>query len=219
MGARHGQSRFKHAIENPGAEPPQKPLDTRARLIAAARTLFAERGYQNATVREIAARANTNLASINYHFRTKDDLYRAVLRDTLTSPLTDAPRPVPEAADRDTRLEQFIRAMIFGIVDDGTNERSRLLAWELLRPTGLVAQANDVEILPFVSHAIDVARAFAPPDVDADLLTDIALWLIGQCLLIRRTGRNNTASINALSMLAARGLRCFEGKTPQESER
>lgn len=210
MGARRGQGGFKQVIENSGTNSPPKLPDTRTRLIAAARTLFAERGFQNATIREIAARANTNLASINYHFRTKDDLYRAVLRDALTKPPPDPHELPAQPADRDARLAQFVRCMILGVVDDGTNERGRLLAWELLRPTGLVAQANDVEILPFVSQAIDIARAFAPADVDADLLTDIALWLIGQCLLFRRTGRNGAASIDALTRLAAQGLKGFE---------
>lgn len=194
-------------IENLRREASSRPPDTRTRLIAAARTLFAERGFQNATIREIAARANTNLASINYHFRSKDDLYRAVLREALASPLnTPLPADAPVSASRDELLASFVSAIMFGIVDDGGNERSRLLAWELLRPTGLVTQANDVEILPFVGHALNVARAFAPENADADMLTDIALWLIGQCLLFRRTGRNDAASVKVLLALAHGGL-------------
>lgn len=206
-------------IENSAEPAPKRPPDTRTRLIAAARTLFAERGFQNTTIREIAARANTNLASINYHFRSKDDLYRAVLRETLTSPLTDAaPRPAKAPQSRDERLATFVSAIIFGIVDDDDgNERNRLLAWELLRPTGLVTKANDVEILPFVAQALEVARAFAPEGADADMLTDIALWLIGQCLLFRRTGRTDAASVNMLTELATGGLRTLCTAHPRAS--
>lgn len=52
---------------------------TRARILDAAETLFAERGYEAASLRAITAAAGTNLASINYHFGTKEALLRAVM--------------------------------------------------------------------------------------------------------------------------------------------
>ena len=46
--------------------------DTASRLLNAAGPIFAEKGYQNATVREICAAAGVNLASVNYYFRDKE---------------------------------------------------------------------------------------------------------------------------------------------------
>ena len=54
---------------------------TKQRLLAAAGTLFAGRGFAATTMREIAERAGVNLAAANYHFGSKKDLYVAVLRD------------------------------------------------------------------------------------------------------------------------------------------
>ena len=51
---------------------------TRERIVAAAGELFAARGVRGATMREIAARAGTNLASAHYHFGSKEALYLAV---------------------------------------------------------------------------------------------------------------------------------------------
>lgn len=59
---------------------PKDSEETRARLIEAAGKLFAEKGFNAVTVREIAKAAETHLSALNYHFRSKEELYRAVLR-------------------------------------------------------------------------------------------------------------------------------------------
>jgi AcrR family transcriptional regulator len=52
---------------------------TKAKIIDAAGQLFAERGFKGVTVRDIVRQANTHLSALNYHFRTKDALYREVV--------------------------------------------------------------------------------------------------------------------------------------------
>ena len=59
---------------------PSAPEETRWRLLQAATEVFAEVGYRAATTREIARRAEVNLASIHYHFGDKAELYREVFR-------------------------------------------------------------------------------------------------------------------------------------------
>src|SRR5437773_10008882 len=53
---------------------------TKDRLMAAASELFAERGFNRTTVRDIAARARVNVAAGHYHYGSKRALYLAVLR-------------------------------------------------------------------------------------------------------------------------------------------
>lgn len=52
---------------------------TRAHLLETAGQVFAERGFAGTTSKEICARAGTPLASVNYHFGSRDALYEAVL--------------------------------------------------------------------------------------------------------------------------------------------
>ena len=56
---------------------------TRERILKTAARLFAERGYEATSIRTLAAKARVNQAAINYHFKTKDGLYREVLRDAI----------------------------------------------------------------------------------------------------------------------------------------
>ena len=54
--------------------------NTRGSLIKAAVHLFAEKGFQGASVRDIVVKARVNQAAINYHFKGKDGLYLEVLK-------------------------------------------------------------------------------------------------------------------------------------------
>ncbi|HEY8518318.1 MAG TPA: TetR/AcrR family transcriptional regulator [Candidatus Binatia bacterium] len=52
---------------------------TRERILEAAIELFSERSYDGATLRDIAARAGVTQPLLNYHYRSKDDLWRAAV--------------------------------------------------------------------------------------------------------------------------------------------
>ncbi len=57
--------------------------DTRTKLMDAAEELFAEKGFAAASLRAITGRAGVNLAAVNYHFGSKEDLAREVIRRRL----------------------------------------------------------------------------------------------------------------------------------------
>ncbi|GAA0229931.1 TetR family transcriptional regulator [Saccharothrix mutabilis subsp. mutabilis] len=72
--------------------------DTKAALLAAAREVFMQRGYEGATVRSIAARAGVDAAMVNHWFGGKEGLFaKAVLQlpvdpNTLVDHLLSGPR-------------------------------------------------------------------------------------------------------------------------------
>ncbi|WP_018351395.1 TetR/AcrR family transcriptional regulator [Longispora albida] len=59
-------------------------MDTRERIMAEALDLFAERGYEKTSLREIAERLDVSKAAVYYHFKTKDDIFTGIL-DSLMS--------------------------------------------------------------------------------------------------------------------------------------
>ena len=58
-----------HGCEDQGCE------DTRDRILAAAQKFFAEKGFDTTSVRDITTEADCNVASVNYHFGGKENLY------------------------------------------------------------------------------------------------------------------------------------------------
>jgi AcrR family transcriptional regulator len=54
-------------------------LQTKVRILDAAETLFMEHGFEATSLRALTTTADVNLAAVNYHFGTKEELFQAVL--------------------------------------------------------------------------------------------------------------------------------------------
>ena len=54
-------------------------VETKERILDAAETLFMEHGYEATSLRALTSAADVNLAAVNYHFGTKEELFQAVL--------------------------------------------------------------------------------------------------------------------------------------------
>jgi TetR/AcrR family transcriptional regulator, fatty acid metabolism regulator protein len=61
----------------------EKNSATRDKIFAAARELFEEKGFDVTSVREIAAKAGVNVALINYHFGSKENLLLAHMEESV----------------------------------------------------------------------------------------------------------------------------------------
>jgi TetR/AcrR family transcriptional regulator len=89
-------------------KPSIREINERA-ILAAAESVFAERGFSGATVSMIAARAGSPKANIHYYFPTKETLYRAVIQRVLTAWL-DAARSFDLSDDPVEALTAYIGA-------------------------------------------------------------------------------------------------------------
>lgn len=56
-------------------------IDTKQKILDAARVLFAAHGFDGTSVRDIATTAEVNVASVNYHFHSKEKLFFSVIDD------------------------------------------------------------------------------------------------------------------------------------------
>jgi AcrR family transcriptional regulator len=63
----------------------ERKEETRAELIAAAKTVFARRGFAGASLEQIAAEAGYSTGAIYWHFSGKDDLFLAVFEEYATT--------------------------------------------------------------------------------------------------------------------------------------
>ncbi len=108
---------------------------TRTRLLDAAEILFARKGYDSVSIREIAGEADVNLAAINYHFQGKRNLYVEVLRRRLSpkrEKLLAALDEVEAAGADQPRLEMLIRAFVGTHLEDALNMPGGLMGLHLM---------------------------------------------------------------------------------------
>ena len=78
----------------------EDPAATKAQVFCAAERLFALHGFQNVSVRDITAEAGVNLASVNYHFGSKDALLFEIFRRRTGELNRERARMLHEANDR-----------------------------------------------------------------------------------------------------------------------
>ena len=91
-------------------------IDTRERILRAAEALFMDRGFASTSLRMITARAKGNLAAVNYHFGSKEELIREVFGRHL-APLNQAriaylDRLEAAAGGQPLSLERIIEAIV-----------------------------------------------------------------------------------------------------------
>ena len=92
--------------------------DTKRRILDAAESLMGDKGFTSTSMRDIAAAAKVNLASINYHFGSKEALLASVLERRL--------QPINEK-----RLE-LLDAI--ELESDGTGPNHHDIVWAFLSP-------------------------------------------------------------------------------------
>lgn len=113
----------------------EKFSETRQRLLEVAGEVFAERGFREATIREICERAKANVASINYHFGDKEALYRSVF-DCLKSNVPRLDDPKFSGLPAEERLHTFVEQILTGFFGEGRPTWfAKLMAHEMTEPT------------------------------------------------------------------------------------
>ena len=143
---------------------------TRQHILEAALDEFAQRAFDGASTRRIAAQAGVTQPLLNYHFRTKADLWRAVV-DGLFTRLRRTLEPILAAvagADDVT----VMRALVRGFVgfSAGTPELHRIITSECRADGARMDYLVDRHIRPLYE---DVAERFARL-VDAGAVPDVA---------------------------------------------
>ena len=153
-----------------GIAKPALPDGTRTKLLDSAGHVFADFGYQAATVREICARAGVNIALVNYYFGDKLELYTEVLRHSIGA----AENGIVQIAIRSAAPpEQALRELIFAMLQrvcrgDRPGWHFRLMVHEFAQPTPAMSTVIDETMRPIYERfrVLIGGMLHLPPDHD-----------------------------------------------------
>lgn len=181
--------------------------DTRSRILEVATKVFAERGMEAVSMRELTALAGVNVAAVNYHFGSKDGLAEAVfeelaprLNGARLAELAEVLRRA-EAAGRRPDLADIVRTFIRPYMAERLADGGVLLAQLLLKhrmaPTPMT---HRIITRHFDKLALSYIHAFslACPDVDRDEFCWRYMFMAGAAIL-SATDRNKVNRVSTLS--------------------
>ena len=147
--------------------------ETRKKILDTACRLFAEKGYRGTTVAVICRTAEANIAAVNYHFGSKENLYQRAWRHAHDQLLMRVPPDGGVAADKPAveqlrgRIRAALqRAMLGDAIEFG------IMRNEMANPTGLLRQVIDDAIRPIRQATQAILRELLGPqatDLDVEL--------------------------------------------------
>jgi AcrR family transcriptional regulator len=160
--------------------------ETQQRLLRAAVQVFADKGYEGGTVRDICRLAGVNLAAVNYHFRDKERLYIEAVKSVCSRqgdahPLPEWPAGTPPAV----KLRDFIHTFVRRMLDDAVSPWQRqLFLRELAHPTAACEEVVRDRIRPEAQVLAGILGELLPdvPEIKRRLT---AFSIIGQCVFYR----------------------------------
>ena len=182
-------------------------LDTRGRLLDAARALFSERGFEDVTVRDICAAAGANLALVNYYFGDKQGLYREIAEEAVAilRRFNEVATSPPAGSTAEQKLAHFVRVFLRRVLGGEGWEAwvHRIMQQELSRPTEAAALIGREAIAPRIRWlGTVVAELLGCPPTDPSVGQCVAS-VHGLCLAYARARQVPEAFRQAVPELAA----------------
>ncbi len=203
------------------------------RLLDAAEGLFCERGFKGTSIRDIAASAGCNIASVNYYFGGKDKLYQQVWRRHLLgmrdTRLASIERVMSQNAGEPC-LEELLRSFAYAFVgplvdEDGGQRLIRLITREMVDrhlPEDMFLE----ELIVPTMAALQGALAKTCPGLEKSKARLVILSVVGQLIQALHTKTmfehtdnpelpkfDLTELVNHVVKFSAAGIRAYaEGK-------
>lgn len=159
--------------------------DTRQRVLESACSVFAERGFRDATVAAICKRAGANIASVNYYFGDKETLYAEAWRHAFAAFLATSPEPeIPEPlADSAAALRALIQLRLRRVFATGLGGCfSRMMIREMAEPTNALAHMVEESIRPQYERMARVIQAMLGGDAPEQAVRFCTMSVMGQII-------------------------------------
>lgn len=160
------------------------PASTKARILAAAEAVFAAKGFDGASTREIAAAAGVNISSLHYHWESKETLYFAVFKHVYDRMVELVRSSIPDTSlDRPASREVVDEVMgrLFDFFADNPTI-PRLMVRRLLETTTGTSDIERDILLPawrrFATWTYDLSRVVSAEDAPILMLTVHSVLLL-----------------------------------------
>lgn len=108
---------------------------TRERLLDVAFDVFAAKGYEGTSVRDICSRAGVNLAAVNYHWRSKEQIWQAVCGECARWVVARIGGHLDLSLPAEQAMVRLVDVVVDALVADP--RPARLLAWAALQAESL----------------------------------------------------------------------------------
>ncbi|MBP8606109.1 MAG: CerR family C-terminal domain-containing protein [Phycisphaerae bacterium] len=159
-------------------------LERRTLLLDAATKVFAEKGFHNTTIHDICNEAHSNIASVNYYFRSKENLYAEVWHNAFQKALDKYPLDgglAPNAGPVE-RLKALIRSHLHRMLDAGTlGHAGQILLMELANPTEAIELVKNDAISPLREHIRGIIRDLLGNEATDNKVNFCAMSIIHLC--------------------------------------
>ena len=150
---------------------------TKDRILDEAEALFALRGYDAVSVREITGAATCNLAAVNYHFGNKQNLYLEVFRSRWLPRAVRIQKCFCEslAANRTVTPESVVESLAQAFIAGPLSEEERrrhhqLISGEMAKPTDAFKMVTDQALRPLFDNLLKDLRSAMPDDIEEEKL-------------------------------------------------
>jgi AcrR family transcriptional regulator len=157
-------------------------LKTQERLLITASRMFADKGYQETTIADICEQAQTNIASVNYHFKDKENLYLQAWRYAFQQDLKNHPSDggIAEDTTAEQRLAGRIRSLIARIADPNSHFFA-IVYKEMALQTNLLEKIMEQEINPERLAMIALITELLGENATQKQIQFCHASIIGQC--------------------------------------
>ena len=165
----------------------QEPRGTKLSLILAAGELFAEYGVEGTSIRTIAEKAGVNIAGVNYHFGSKENLYTETLRYAILQnggmkpfELCEQCAIINEPVKIAESLYTFIKGRFISLIaPDKPHWFTKLIIRSLLDPSPSFQSITEQIFVPDLEALATIIRA-SNPEMSREKALFWALSIEGQ---------------------------------------
>ncbi|PSF06052.1 TetR family transcriptional regulator [Marinobacter fuscus] len=160
------------------------PASARGRLLHEAARLFREKGYERTTVRDLAAAVGIQSGSLFHHFRSKEDILKAVMVETIRLNTALMRAAAEQCATPLDKLRALVRAELESI-NGQTGEAMAVLVYEW-RSLSQAAQTEVLELrdiyealwLSVLQQLAAQGQLTADPFITRRMLTGALSWTV-----------------------------------------